>query len=122
MASEFSQTQQFYTLFNALEAQRVQMTRETSIMSSVLEALPTANRTGLVQKEHFLRQLDALVKEVSQARQKAGENLSDEEKTKALVGAKLTELTEIGRTYNLLVRDMREELGKNEQLNAKINK
>ena len=121
MAAEFSQTQQFYTLYNALEAQRIQMVRENSMLNSILEGLPVG-KTGQAQKEHFLRQLEELVREVGQAQEKTKADLRAEEAEKAKLTAELGELHEVKRKYNLLVRDMRDELKRNEQLRAKLKK
>ena len=121
MAAEFSQTQQFYTLFNALEAQRIQMVRENSMLNSILEGLPVG-KTGQAQKEHFLRQLEELVREVRQALEKTRADLKGEEAEKARISHELDELHDVHRKYTLLVRDMREELKRNEQLTLKLNK
>ena len=121
MAAEFSQTQQFYTLYNALEAQRVQVVRENSMLNSILEGLPVG-KTGQAQKEHFLRQLEELVKEVRQALEKTKADLKSEEVEKARLSHELGELHDVHRKYTLLVRDMREELKRNEQLTLKLKK
>lgn len=121
MAAEFSQTQQFYTLFNALEAQRIQMMRENGMLNSILEGLPVG-KTGQAQKEHFLRQLEELVREVGQALEKTRADLKEEEAEKARISSELGELLDVHRKYTLLVRDMREELKRNEQLTLKLKK
>merc|ERR1712039_128322 len=110
-----------YTLFNTLEAQRVQMLRENSMLNSILEGLPVGN-TGQAQKEHFLRQLEALVREVEQCLEKTRSDLRAEEAEKAKLSAELAELQEVHRKYNIMVRDMREELKRNEMLRSKLKK
>merc|ERR1719188_186120 len=87
MAAEFSQTQKFYTLFNTLETQRVQMLRENSMLNSILEGLPVGKTTGQAQKEHFVRQLEALVREVEQCLEKTRSDLRAEEAEKAKLSA-----------------------------------
>ena len=122
MAAEFSQTQKFYTLFNTLEAQRVQMMRENSMLNSILEGLPVGKTTGQAQKEHFVRQLEALVREVEQCLEKTRSDLKAEEAEKAKLSAELADLQEVHRKYNIMVRDMREELKRNEMLRMKLKK
>ena len=121
MAAEFSHTQQFYTLFNALETQRIQMEREIGMLNSVFEGLPVG-KTGQTQKEHFLHQLSGLVKEVGQALEKTTANLKEVEAEKATINSKLGELLEVHRKYTLLVRHMREELKRNGELTSKLEK
>ena len=120
MANKFSETQQFYTMYNTLESQKVFMSREVSMLNSILETIPQSNHSQS-QKEHFLKQLEGLVREVKQLQQQVETTLKQEEKIKAEVTHELNDLLETHRTYNSLVRDMREELSTNSQLAEKLN-
>ena len=119
MANKFSETQQFYTMYNTLESQKVFMSREVSMLNSILETIPQSNHSQS-QKEHFLKQLEGLVREVKQLQNKVESTLKQEEKIKAEVTHELNDLLETHRTYNSLVRDMREELNMSSQLADKL--
>ncbi|TRY75887.1 hypothetical protein TCAL_16847 [Tigriopus californicus] len=119
MADEYSQTQQFYTLFNTLESQRSFMSKEVSMLTSIAEGLPKMGKNA-VQRDHFLRQLEALLREVEQSKRGVEDFGREEELAKMKAQTEVHSLLEIQRQYAILVRDFRDAMKRNASLKHRV--
>lgn len=119
MADEYSQTQQFYTLFNTLESQRAFMSKEVSMLTSIAEGLPKMGK-NVVQRDHFLRQLEALLQEVEQSKRGVEDFGREEELAKMKAQSEVHSLLEVQRQYAILVRDFRDAMKKNATLKQRV--
>jgi hypothetical protein len=119
-AQEYSETQQFVTLYNALFDQKNFMDREAKLLNSILDCIPDAKLSSLSAKQQFINQLEEIHLSVKQSKAKTDKNLMEQQKIHEIANEEYAKLVDEQRTYSLLLRDMREEMKKNEVLSAKL--
>lgn len=118
--SEYSETQRFVTLFNTLQDQKTFMDKEAKLLNSILDSIPDAKMASSSSKQQFVVQLERLLQGVNQAKGKAQQLLREQQEVNEMANNELAGLVEQQRTYSLLVRDMREEMRRNEILTGKL--
>jgi len=120
VSAEFSATQQFVTLFNTLIDQKSFTEKAISLLDSVLDTLPDSRYSSSSTKAQFVDKMSKLLQNVEVARANYERNFRDNETKKIEASDELNKLLDEQRHYALLVKEMREEMRKNEQLAQKL--
>ena len=122
VSAEFSATQQFVTLYNTLIDQRAFTEKAITLLESVYDTVPDYKLSSTTTKSQFVDKLSRLLHTVDQAKSGYHNKLKEQESKKVEACEELNRLLEEQRSYAMLVRDLREEMRKNEQLSAKLMK
>lgn len=120
VSAEFSESQKFVILFNRLLDQKSFIEREVSLLESILENIPDVKYTNSSAKALFIDKLSRLLQGMDQSKNTLEKNLRDHEKKRQEAKDDLNKLLEEQRQYTLLVRDMKEEMKKNQSLMERI--
>ena len=121
MSAEFSATQQFVTLYNTLIDQKSFTEKAVALLDSVIDMLPDLRLSSASVKAQYVDKLSRLLTNVEVAKGGYEKNLREHEAKKAEAAEELNKLLEEQRNYALLVKDMREEMRKNQLLAQKMS-
>ena len=120
VSAEFSETQKFVILFNTLVDQKSFIEREVSLLESILENIPTIKYANSAAKSNFLDKLSKLLQGVEQSKNTLEKNFKEQDKKRQDANNELNKLLDEQRQYTLLVRDMKDEMKKNQILVDKM--
>ena len=112
VAAEYSETQQFYLLYNTLQDQKTFMEREIKLLSSIIDTIPDAKTSPLSMKQNFIEQLEHIFYTVKQSNAKTQSMFKDQQLLHDQANEALSKLMELQRTYAVLVRDLQDEMNK----------
>lgn len=116
VSAEFSETQKFVILYNTLVDQKSFIEREVSLLESILENIPTMNYATYTAKYNFVDKLSRLLQGVDQSKNMLEKNFKEQDRKRQEANNELNKLLDEQRQYTLLVRDMKDEMKKNETL------
>ena len=120
VSAEFSETQKFVILFNTLVDQKSFIEREVSLLESILENIPTIKYANSAAKSNFLDKLSKLLQGVEQSKNTLEKNFKEQDKKRQDANNEFNKLLDEQRQYTLLVRDMKDEMKKNQILVDKM--
>ena len=120
LASEFSATQRYFVMYNTLLNQRGFTQKSIDILESVLDSIPDPKYSSSSVKTQFVEKLSSLQQNLDKAKSNYQSILSSQEAKKTGAEAELSKLLELQRAYGSLVKEMRDEMKKNERLTLKI--
>lgn len=118
VAAEYCETQKFVIMYNTLQDQLVFMDKEVNLLNSIYDGIPDAKLSSVSAKHQFIHQLQQIHLSVHQSKAKIEQTLDDHQSKEETVKSELNKLTELQRQYLILVRDMTEEMKKNEFLST----
>ena len=121
MSAEFSATQQFVTLYNTLIDQKSFTEKAVALLDSVIDMLPDLRLSSASVKAQYVDKLSRLLTNVEVAKGGYEKNLKEHESKKAEATEELNKLLEEQRNYALLVKEMREEMRKNQLIAQKMS-
>ena len=120
VSAEFSETQKFVILYNTLVDQKSFIEREISYLESVLENIPDMKYANSAAKSNFVEKLSRLLQGVDQSKNTLEKNFKEQDKKRQEATNELNKLLDEQRQYTMLVRDMKEEMKKNQILVDRI--
>ena len=120
MSAEFSESQKFVILFNRLLDQKSFIEREVSLLESILENIPDAKYANSSARALFIDKLSKLLQGIDQSKSTLEKNIREHEKKRQEARDELNKLLDVQRQYTLLVRDMKDEMRKNQLLTERI--
>ena len=120
VSAEFSETQKFVILFNTLVDQKSFIEREISLLESILENIPDMKYANSSAKSTFVDKLSRLHQGVEQSKNTLEKNFEEQDRKNQEANNELNKLLEEQRQYTLLVRDMKDEMKKNQVMVDKI--
>ena len=92
------------------------MEKEVKLLNSIYDGIPDAKLSALAAKHQFIHQLQQIHLSVHQSKSKIEQIFEDHQGKESTVKSELNKLNELQRQYLILVRDMAEEMKKNEIL------
>jgi len=121
MAVKYTETKQYYNMFNSSEKIRAAFEHEVKLLNSIQEMYPTVkgNKKG---REKFLGSLKDINTAMDQRLQQQTKLLEDEKQKRNELDKKYIDLVEHERLYYVAVKAYQEECAKTEQLEAKLRK
>ena len=120
VSSEFSETQKFVIMYNTLIDQKSFIEREVSLLESILENIPDMKYANSAAKSNFVDKLSRLHQGVEQSKTTIEKNMREYDQKRKEANDELNRLLDEQRQYSLLVRDMKDEMRKNQILVDKI--
>ncbi|KAK6629505.1 hypothetical protein RUM43_003322 [Polyplax serrata] len=121
VAQKHEETKQFYTMYNTLDDTKLYLSKELSLLNSVLENYSGA-MSNSIDKEDFMRQFDSIVTAIKQNKQKVEKRRGEERNRRDKLSKQLLDLVEQQRNYVNIVKQFRIECKKNEELLARFRK
>lgn len=119
VASKHRETKQFYTLYNTLDDTKLYLSKELSLLNSILDTYGEAMSTP-AGKDQFMRQFDAIVEGIKQNKMKVAKRRTEEIERRESLAARLLTLVEAQRKYVAAVRQLTSECRRNEALLAQV--
>ena len=116
VSAEYCETQQFVTMYNTLQDQLMFLEKEVKLLNSILDCIPDAKLSSTSAKHQFITQLKQIQSGVRQSKNKVEQNFKDCQRSHDQSNQDLTELLELQQLYSVLIRDMEQEIQKNENL------
>ena len=120
VSSEFSETQKFVIMYNTLIDQKSFIEREVTLLESILENIPDMKYANSAAKSNFVDKLSRLHQGVEQSKTTIEKNMREYDKKRREANDEHNRLLDEQRQYSLLVRDMKDEMRKNQILVDKI--
>lgn len=108
-------------MYNTLDDTKLYLSRELSLLNSVLDNYSKA-MTNAIDKEEFMKQFESAVAAIKQNKQKAEKRRSEERNRRDKLSKQLLDLVEQQRNYVAIVKQLRIECKKNEELLAHFRK
>lgn len=121
VAAKHNETKKFYILYNQLEDSRVHLDKELTLLDSILNNYNHAN-TSPQTRDQFLSQFEQIVENINQAKVKVEKKKQVEKMRKDQLNEVYVDLIERQRQYYRAVRELKEEMKKNEILINSANK
>ena len=118
LAAEFSATQRYITMYNTLLDQKSFTETSIGLLESVMDALPDPKYSSSNVKAQFVDKMTRLLQDVQAAKGNYTKTLRNQEVKKAEADEELNRLMEIQRKYDVLVKEMQEEMKRHETLNT----
>jgi len=119
VADKLVETRKYYAMYNTLDMSHGYMTKEVTLLNSIVEGFPKAMKTKGGQA-NLLQQLALIVSGVDQNKESADKELAAERATLGALNDKYGKLLEKQRNYFKAVKEFQEECYKNEKLQAMI--
>ena len=116
VSAEYCETQQFVTMYNTLQDQLMFLEKEVKLLNSILDCIPDAKLSSMSAKHQFITQLKQIQSGVRQSKNKIEQNFKDCQRIHDQSNQDLTALLELQQLYSVLIRDMEQEIQKNENL------
>ena len=120
VSAEFSETQKFVILFNTLVDQKSLVEGEVSLLEYILENLPDMKYANSAAKSNFADKLSRLLQGVDKNKNTLEKGFKEQDKKRQDAINELNKLLDEQRQYTLLVRDMKDEMKKNQVLSDKL--
>ena len=120
VSSEYSETQKFVIMYNTLIDQKSFIEREVTLLESILENIPDMKYANSAAKSNFVDKLSRLHQGVEQSKTTMEKNMREYDKKRKEANDELNRLLDEQRQYSILVRDMKDEMRKNQILVDKI--
>ena len=121
VSAEFSETQKFVILYNTLVDQKSFIEGEVSLLESILENIPDMKYANSAAKSNFVDKLSRLLQGVDKSKITVEKSFKEQDKKRQDATNELNKLLEEQRHYTLLVRDMKDEMKKNQILADKLS-
>jgi hypothetical protein len=119
VAAKHKETKQFYTLYNTLDDKKLYLSKELTLLNSILDNYTEA-MSSTSGKEQFMRQFDAIVGGVKQNKVKVEHRHTEERERRDKLSKELLGLVEQQRRYVAAVRQLTIECRRNEALLAQL--
>jgi len=121
MAVKYTETKQYYNMFNSSEKIRAALEHEVKLLNSIQEMYPTVkgNKKG---REKFLSSLKDINTAMDQRVQQQTKALEDEKQRRNEYDKRYIELVEQERLYYAAAKAYQEECAKTEQLETKLRR
>jgi len=116
VSAEYVETQKFIIMYNTLRDQLVFMEKEVKLLNSIYDEIPDAKVSSNGAKEIFKNQLEQINSSVRNSRNKIEQSFKEQQGMNDSANQELNLLMEQQRTYSVLVRELTEEMRKNELL------
>ena len=110
VASKLSETRQFYNLYNILDATKLYLTREVTLLNSIFDNFEKAKATRSNQ-EKFLDTLESMLKSVRELLGKVETKRNDEKTNRDAASEKYVQLIDKQRQYYKAVLEFQEVRG-----------
>ena len=110
VASKLSETRQFYNLYNILDATKLYLTREVTLLNSIFDNFEKAKATRSNQ-EKFLDTLESMLKSVRELLGKVETKRNDEKTNRDAAREKYVQLIDKQRQYYKAVLEFQEVRG-----------
>ena len=94
------------------------MEKEVKLLNSIYDGIPDAKMSSVGFKEQFKHQLEQIHLSVHSSQSKIEQSFREQQQIHDSANQDLNQLMELQRTYSVLVRDMTEEMRKNEILSS----
>jgi len=118
VSAEYCETQKFIIMYNTLRDQLLFMEKEVKLLNSIYDGIPDAKMSSVGFKEQFKHQLEQIHLSVHSSQSKIEQSFREQQQIHDSANQDLNQLMELQRTYSVLVRDMTEEMRKNEILSS----
>jgi len=121
MAVKFTETKQYFNMFNSSEKIRAALEHEVKLLNSIQEMYPTVkgNKKG---RDKFLNSLKDIISGMDQRLQQQTKVLDEEKQKRNDLDKKHIDLVEQERQYYAAAKAYQEECAKTEQLEAKLRR
>lgn len=119
VAAKHKETKQFYTLYNTLDDKKLYLSKELTLLNSILDNYTEA-MSSTSGKEQFMKQFDAIVEGIKQNKVKVEHRHSEEHQRRDKLSQELLGLVEQQRRYVAAVRQLTIECRRNEALLARL--
>ncbi|KDR12439.1 Coiled-coil domain-containing protein 93, partial [Zootermopsis nevadensis] len=119
VAAKHKETKQFYTLYNTLDDKKLYLSKELTLLNSILDNYTEA-MSSTSGKEQFMKQFDAIVEGIKQNKVKVECRRSEERQRRDKLSQQLLGLVEQQRRYVAAVRQLTIECRHNEALLAQL--
>eukprot|EP00026_Physarum_polycephalum_P003838 Phypoly_transcript_03854.p1 GENE.Phypoly_transcript_03854~~Phypoly_transcript_03854.p1 ORF type:complete len:610 (+),score=129.54 Phypoly_transcript_03854:253-2082(+) len=120
VSSRLTETRQYFSTYNTLEATRSVLAREVSILNSIQDNYKQA-MSSKSKREKFLESLDSIAKSMVQSLEKEEAKLSKEKKSNDQLNDRYMKLVEKERAFYKTTKEFQEECKLNEVLQSKIS-
>ncbi|KAL0280264.1 UNVERIFIED_CONTAM: hypothetical protein PYX00_001608 [Menopon gallinae] len=121
VAQKHEETKRFYTMYNTLDDKKLYLSKELSLLNSVLDNYSEA-MSNSIDKEDFMRQFESIVAAIKQNKQKVEKRRTEERNRRDKLCKQLLDLVEQQRNYVCIVKQLRIECKRNEELLAYFRK
>ncbi|XP_015121471.1 coiled-coil domain-containing protein 93 isoform X2 [Diachasma alloeum] len=119
VSTKHKETKQYYTLYNTLDDTKLYLSKELSLLNSILENYNEA-MASTSGKEQFLKQFEAIIAGVKRNKEKVEKKCAEEKERRFNLNKDLVALVEQQRKYVAAVRQLTIECRKNEALLAQL--
>ncbi|XP_069701680.1 coiled-coil domain-containing protein 93 isoform X2 [Periplaneta americana] len=119
VAAKHKETKQFYTLYNTLDDTKLYLSKELTLLNSILDNYTEA-MSSTSGKEQFMKQFDAIVEGIKQNKAKVERRRTEERQRRDKLSQQLLSLVEQQRRYVAAVRQLTIECRRNEALLAQL--
>ncbi|PNF38272.1 Coiled-coil domain-containing protein 93 [Cryptotermes secundus] len=119
VAAKHKETKQFYTLYNTLDDKKLYLSKELTLLNSILDNYTEA-MSSTSGKEQFMKQFDAIVEGIKQNKVKVEHRHSEEHQRRDKLSHELLGLVEQQRRYVAAVRQLTIECRRNEAMLARL--
>ncbi|KAF0771641.1 coiled-coil domain-containing protein 93 [Aphis craccivora] len=120
VSARYRETKRHYALYNTLSDVQMYLNKELSLLSSILDAYPEAEKSP-DSKERFLRQLENIDISVKQTLDRVENKRNKEQSIKSNLNNQLSTCMSAHRQYLAAVKELETEVQKNLQLQEQID-
>ncbi|XP_025423981.1 coiled-coil domain-containing protein 93 isoform X1 [Sipha flava] len=120
VSARYRETKRHYALYNTLSDVQMYLNKELSLLSSILDAYPEAEKSPEA-KEQFLRQLENIDISVKQTLDRVESKRNKEQSVKSNLNNQLSTCMSAHRQYLAAVKQLETEIQKNLQLQEQID-
>ncbi|XP_026811837.1 coiled-coil domain-containing protein 93 [Rhopalosiphum maidis] len=120
VSARYRETKRHYALYNTLSDVQMYLNKELSLLSSILDAYPEAEKSP-ESKEQFLRQLENIDVSVKQTLDRVENKRNKEQSIKSNLNNQLSTCMSAHRQYLAAVKELETEVQKNLQLQEQID-
>lgn len=120
VSARYRETKRHYALYNTLSDVQMYLNKELSLLSSILDAYPEAEKSP-DSKERFLRQLENIDISVKQTLDRVENKRNKEQSIKSNLNNQLSTCMSAHRQYLSAVKELETEVQKNLQLQEQID-
>lgn len=120
VSSRLTETRQYFSTYNTLEATRSVLAREVSILNSIQDNYKQA-MSSKQKREKFLESLDQIAKGMVQSLEKEEGKLTKEKKSNEQLNDRYMKQVEKERTFYKTTKEFQEECKLNEVLQSKVS-